>query len=123
MNKYLFLYFILNISISLCFNPILQGNWIPNSNYSHHSTDNLYFVFEHFRHGARSPCEGQFINKKDELGGNWESYGTLTKEGIKQQFLLGKKNRKHYKHFISKEYIPNEIRVYSTNYNRTIMSA
>ena len=123
MNKYLFLYFILNISISLCFNPIPKGNGIPNSNYSHHSTDNLYFVFEHFRHGARSPCEGEFINKKDELGGNWESYGTLTKEGIKQQFLLGKKNRKHYKHFISKEYIPNEIRVYSTNYNRTIMSA
>ena len=121
MNKYFYL--ILNFAISLCFNPLPNGNGILNSNYSHLSTDNLYFVFEHFRHGARSPCEGTFINKMDELGGKWENYGSLTNIGIKQQFLLGKLNRKHYDNFISKEYNPIEIKVYSTNYNRTIMSA
>ena len=121
MNK--FFYFISNLVITLCFNPLPSGNGILNSKYSHQSTDNLYFVFEHFRHGARSPCEGTFINKTDELGGKWENYGALTNIGIKQQFLLGKKNRKYYNNFISKEYNPNEIKVYSTNYNRTIMSA
>ena len=121
MNKYFYL--ILNFAISFCFNPLPNGNGILNSNYSHLSTDNLYFVFEHFRHGARSPCEGTFINKMDELGGKWENYGSLTNIGIKQQFLLGKLNRKHYDNFISKEYNPIEIKVYSTNYNRTIMSA
>jgi len=121
MNKYF--YFFLNLALIICFNPIPDGNGILNSKYEHHSSDNLYFVFEHFRHGARSPCEGKFINKTDDLKGKWEAYASLTQVGIKQQFLLGKKNRKHYKDFISKEYIPNEIKVYSTNYNRTIMSA
>lgn len=121
MNKYIYL--ILHLVISLCFNPVPNGNGILNSHYSHHSTDNLYFIFEHFRHGARSPCEGTFINHKDELGGKWENSGSLTNIGIKQQFLLGKKMRKHYKDYISKEYNSNEIKIYSTNYNRTIMSA
>ena len=122
MKKYI--YFFLNIvTISLCFDPVPNGNGIINSKYSHHSTDNLYFIFEHFRHGARSPCEGTFIKQTDEFGGKWDNYGALTNIGIKQQFLLGKKNRKHYKNYISKEYKSNEIKVYSTNYNRTIMSA
>ena len=121
MNKYF--YFFFNLTIIACFNPLPNGNGILNSNYSHQSTDNLYFVFEHFRHGARSPCEGTFINKTDDLGGKWENYGALTNIGIRQQFLLGKRNREHYDNFISKEYNSNEIKVYSTNYNRTIMSA
>ena len=122
MNKYL--YFVFNFVLIICFNPLPEGNGILNSKYSHDSTDNLYFIFEHFRHGARSPCEGTFINKKDELGGKWEEgYGALTNVGIKQQFLLGKKNRWHYKNYISEEYNPNEITVYSSNYDRTIMSA
>ena len=121
MNKYF--YFIINLSISFCFNPLPNGNGILNSNYSHKSTDNLYFVFEHFRHGARSPCEGKFINKRDDLGAKWENFGALTNIGIKQQFLLGKQNREHYDNYISKEYNPKEIKIYSTNYNRTIMSA
>ena len=115
MNKYF--YFFLNLVLTICFNPLPEGNGILNAEYSHNSTDNLYFIFEHFRHGARSPCEGTFINKRDELGGKWDGYGALTNVGIKQQFLLGKKNRKHYKNYISKEYNPNEIKVYSTNYN------
>ena len=121
MNKYF--YFIINLSISFCFNPLPNGNGILNSNYSHKSTDNLYFVFEHFRHGARSPCEGKFINKRDDLGAKWENFGALTNIGIKQQYLLGKQNREHYDNYISKEYNPKEIKIYSTNYNRTIMSA
>ena len=121
MIKYLC--FLLGISITLCFNPLPDKNGKLNSNYSHKSTNNLYFVFEHFRHGARSTCNGKFVNHKDELGGIWKNFGSLTQVGIKQHYLLGKKLRKYYDNFISKEYNPNEIKIYSSNYNRTIMSA
>ena len=55
-------------------------------------------------------CEWEYIKKKDELGGKWdEGFGALTNIGIKQEFLLAKINRKHYKNYISEEYNPNDI--------------
>jgi len=120
----IFLYFvILKVYLSLDFNPIPEGNGKLNSHYAHKSTKNLYFIFEHFRHGARSPCRGGFVNKTDDIGGKWTNYGSLTKVGIKQHYKLGLRNRKYYNGFISKEYKPEEIKVYCSNYNRTIMSA
>ena len=120
----IFIYFvIINIYLSLNFKPIPKGNGKLNSLYAHKSTNNLYFIFEHFRHGARSPCNGGFVNKTDDLGGKWTDYGSLTKVGIKQHYNLGIRNRKYYDGFISREYIPEEIKVYCSYYNRTIMSA
>ena len=120
----IFLYFvIIKLYLSLDFKPIPKGNGKLNSQYAHNSTDNLYFIFEHFRHGARSPCSGGFVNNTDDLGGKWTNYGSLTKVGIKQHYNLGIRNRKFYDGFISREYNPEEIKVYCSNYNRTIMSA
>ena len=123
MKILLLCFLIIKISFSSKFDPLPKENGILNTPYSHKSTDNLYFIFEHFRHGARSPCNGKFINNTDELGGKWQNYGSLTKVGIKQQYLLGIKHRKYYNNFISKEYNPKEIKIYCSNYNRTIMSA
>ena len=122
MKLYLF-FIVFEFIYSSKFNPLPKGNGILNSPYAHKSVDNLYFIFEHFRHGARSPCNGEFINNTDELGGKWQNYGTLTKVGIKQHYLLGIKNRNRYKNFISNQYNSNEIRIFSSSYNRTIMSA
>ena len=122
MKIFLFLFFT-KIILSVCFIPIPKENGILDSPYSHKSTDNLFFILEHFRHGARSPCNGEFINNTDELGGKWQNYGALTKIGVKQHFLLGKENRKRYNNFISNYYDPKEIQIYSSNYNRTMMSA
>ena len=120
----IFLYLsLIKIYFSLDFNPLPKENGILNSQYAHNTTNNLYFIFEHFRHGARSPCNGGFIDYKDDLGGKWENYGSLTKLGAKQHYLLGLRNRKYYDGFISREYNSNEIRVYCSNYNRTMMSA
>ena len=115
--------FFIKLIFSVGFIPIPKENGILDSPYSHTSTDNLFFILEHFRHGARSPCTGEFINNTDELGGKWQNYGALTKIGIKQHFLLGKENRKRYTNFISKYYNPKEIKIYCSNYNRTMMSA
>ena len=120
----IFLYLsLIKIYFSLDFNPLPKENGILNSQYAHNTTNNLYFIFEHFRHGARSPCNGGFIDYKDDLGGKWDNYGSLTKLGAKQHYLLGLRNRKYYDGFISREYNSNEIRVYCSNYNRTMMSA
>ena len=118
----IFLYFTF-IKFILSFIPIPKGNGELNAAYSHKSTDNLFFIFEHFRHGARSPCNGEFINHTDELGGKWQNYGHLTKIGIEQHYLLGIENRKRYNGFIDNAYNPKEIKIYCSNYNRTIMSA
>ena len=120
----IFLYFVLiKLLNSLDFNPLPIGNGNLNSNYSHTSTDNLFFVFEHFRHGARSPCNGGFLNKTDDIGGKWPDYGGLTNVGIRQHYSLGQTLRKYYDGFISREYDPKEIKIYCSNYNRTMISA
>ena len=118
----IFFYFIF-IKLILCFVPIPKENGFLNSPYNHQSTDNLYFIFEHFRHGARSPCNGEFINNTDDLGGKWQNYGFLSKVGIKQHYTLGQLNRKRYNNFISNTYNSKEIKVFCSNYNRTMMSA
>ncbi len=122
MKNYL-LFLIIKISFSLTFDPIPKGNGHLNAPYSHNKTDNLFFIFEHFRHGARSPCNGEFINHTDEIGGKWQNFGSLTKVGIKQQYSLGLKFRKYYDNFINRVYNPKEIKIFCSKYNRTIMSA
>ena len=115
--------FIIKISFSSQDKYISTRNNILNLEYNHNSTDNLYFVFEHFRHGARSTCEGKIINNTDLLGGKWQDSGGLTKLGKKQHYIIGKKNRVRYRNFINNEYDPKEILIYSTDYIRTINSA
>ena len=122
MEIFLYIFFT-KLSLILSFIPIPKENGILNSPYSHRTNDNLYFIFEHFRHGARSPCNGKFVNNKDELGGTWKNYGFLSKVGIKQHFLLGLKNRKKYDNFISNEYNPKELKIFCSFYDRTMMSA
>jgi len=82
----------------------------------------ILFVFEHFRHGARNPCNHIDKNGKDYLGKEWDFVGELTNVGKRQHFLLGLHNQEKYKNFLLDYYHPKEILVYSTNKNRTIES-
>ena len=83
--------------------------------------ENIYFAFEHFRHGARTP--NRFIDKKKEMdfiNTTWhEGAGELTYLGILQQYLIGTRNKIRYSKFLSSKYNPQEILIYSTNLNRT----
>ena len=83
----------------------------------------ILFVFEHFRHGARNPCNHIDKNGRDYLGKKWDFVGELTNVGKRQHFLLGLHNQEKYKNFLLNYYHPKEILVYSTNRNRTIESA
>ena len=118
--------FLFLLHFSLCnedFNPVPKGNGKFNDKYSHSNSDNLYFIYEHFRHGARSPCMRPLNKGKDLLGAPWPGVGDLTNTGKKQHFLLGKKNRERYDGFINKKLDNNEIILFSTNIPRTKMSA
>ncbi len=85
--------------------------------------DKLRFVFEMFRHGARSPWNGLNASNVDVLGQKWNGPGELTAVGMREHFLLGYRNRMVYGNFLSSNYKVNEIYAISTDVNRTIMSA
>ena len=87
--------------------------------------DRLVFLYTHSRHGARAPTklDSQF---NDMLKEHWTNPGELTGVGERQHYLLGLRNRKRYikdQKFLSETFDPHEILIYSSNFNRTIMSA
>ncbi|KAH7731105.1 Protein PHO-5 [Aphelenchoides avenae] len=83
----------------------------------------LRFVHAVWRHGDRTPS----ILIPSDTGNNastWElGLGELTKEGLAQEYRLGKFLRDRYDGFLSKQYSPFEIYIRSSDYNRTLISA
>lgn len=89
------------------------------------SSRKLIFVSTHFRHGAREPLNLE-SDSVDILGEKWYHPGELTPSGQRMHYLLGLYNRQKYiesEQFLSKLYDPHEIFIYSTDFNRTIISA
>lgn len=85
----------------------------------------LRFVFNVFRHGARAPYYLDNSNV-DLFGNSWENESKLTQVGIRQHYLNGIKIRQKYFQLLNISefnYNSNEIAVYSTDTERTIMSA
>lgn len=90
------------------------------------TVDRLVFLYTHFRHGARAPLaiNDSFI---DKLGEKWTNPGELTGVGQRMHYLLGRRNRIRYindgKTFLKTQFDPHEILIYSSNINRTMVSA
>ena len=83
----------------------------------------LIFVHTHFRHGHRGSSKGGFKGSgKDYININWLTESELTEIGIRQEYILGFNTRIKYINFLSKNYDPNEILVYSTFINRALDS-
>lgn len=83
----------------------------------------LKFVFEMFRHGARSPLDLDDQNK-DIFGNAWHGGGELTAVGMRMHFLLGYRNSEIYGKALNiTKYSTSEISITSTDVNRTILSA
>ena len=82
----------------------------------------IVFVFEHFRHGARSSV---FIDKHntDIYDIKWIGDGELTSVGMRMLYLIGVYIRTKYNNLINKYTSPRELMVYSTDLNRKILSA
>ena len=86
--------------------------------------DRLVFLYTHFRHGARAPLaiNDSFI---DKLGEKWTNPGELTGVGQRMHYLLGRRNRIKYiknEEFLSSQFDPHEILIFSSNINRTMVS-
>lgn len=87
------------------------------------SENKVIFVFQHYRHGARSPSD-LFEDDLDIIKEKWSSLKELTNVGIRQSYLLGHFIRNKYPNLINyNKYNPKEIEVISTLTNRTLMSA
>ena len=86
------------------------------------TNEEIVFVFEHFRHGARSSV---FIDKEntDMYDIKWIGDGELTSVGMRMLYLIGVHIRTKYSNIINKNTSPKELLVYSTDLNRTILSA
>ena len=84
--------------------------------------EEIEFVFEHFRHGARSSV---FVNKEymDMYDIKWIGDGELTSVGMRMLYLIGVHIRNKYNNIINKNTSPKELLVFSTDLNRTILSA
>ena len=84
--------------------------------------DELLFVVEIVRHGARS--EIAVMSFYEDI--TWpEGPGQLTSSGMREHYLLGKALRKEYVDggLLSGNFTPEELYIRSTDVNRTIMSA
>nr|XP_023017902.1 lysosomal acid phosphatase-like isoform X2 [Leptinotarsa decemlineata] len=85
--------------------------------------DELISVAVFFRHGDRSPTKSFPNDKYFDLRYWPMGFGQLTEYGIDRQYKLGQWFRSRYNSFLSEEYSPNDIHVYSTDVDRTLMSA
>lgn len=88
--------------------------------------DRLIFVLTHFRHGARAP-QKYFDDKLkvDYALEKWDSPGELTAMGKRMHYALGLRNRERYitnTSFLSPKFDPHEMLIYSTRFNRTLLS-
>ena len=95
---------------------------------SDESTDKLIFVATHFRHGARAP-QGYIdtVKRLDYALESWDNPGELTGMGKRMHYLLGLRNRERYinktfENFLSPNFDPHEILIYSSALNRTLLS-
>ena len=113
---------LISVSLENKINPLPEGNGKLNDEYSHQDQDNLFFAFLNCRHGVRTPLY-LIDNHRDMLGGKWLKDSMLTELGKKQHYEIGVKTKKRYSNFISNEYDPKELLIYSTHKERAIMSA
>lgn len=80
------------------------------------------YIAEVCRHGARSP----WAYAPWDNDGRWTASEQITPSGLRMQYLLGYELRNRFilqEQFLSQNYRDGEVYAYSTDYNRTIMSA
>ena len=86
------------------------------------SAEKLIFTLDLIRHGDRTP-----IRVIPAIPYKWKiGLGQLTAEGMRQEYELGKQFRKHYideTHLLPANYQQESMYVFSTDVERTLMSA
>ena len=83
----------------------------------------IIFVFEHARHGTRTPPFNEDSTYIDQYGTKWEGNGELTPIGKRINYVLGIQNRIKYSSLLDfSKFNPKEIQIFSTNSVRTLKS-
>ena len=83
----------------------------------------IIFVFEHARHGTRTPPFHEDSTYIDQFGTKWEGDGELTAVGKRMHYVLGIQNRIRYSSLLNFTKLnPKEIQIFSTNSVRTLKS-
>ena len=83
----------------------------------------IIFVFEHVRHGTRTPPFDEDSTYIDQFGTQWEGNGELTAVGKRMHYILGVHNRLKYPSLIDFNKLnTKEIQIFSTNSIRTLRS-
>jgi hypothetical protein len=80
------------------------------------------YIAEVCRHGARSP----WAYAPWDNDGRWTAPEQITPSGLRMHYLMGYELRNRFviqEQFLSQNYRDGEVYAYSTDYNRTIMSA
>ena len=91
--------------------------------YQNKINSKIIFVFEHARHGTRTPPFNEDSNYIDQFGTKWEGNGELTAIGKRMHYILGIQNRIKYSSLIDfSRFNPKEIQIFSTNSVRTLKS-
>lgn len=90
------------------------------------TTQELRFVFEMLRHGARAPTDNLDGNSEDWFGFKWSGVKELTNVGLRQSYLTGYSDYLRYirdKKFLSETFDPREVYLISTDSHRTLLTA
>ena len=83
--------------------------WLVNA-------EEIIFVVEVARHGAREPLHGHDWYKPDQLH-------ALTPQGVRQHCIIGRELAHRYSAILPDEYDPSLVYARSTDTSRTIKSA
>ena len=87
------------------------------------SFSKIIFVFEHVRHGTRTPPFSENSDYIDQFGTKWAGDGELTVIGQRLHSILGIQNRIKYSSLLNFSKLnPKEIKIISTNSIRTLKS-
>ena len=90
-----------------------------------YKNEELIYAQFYIRHGARTPTT-LFENGEDRLKEKWPGRGEITGVGQRMEYLLGLRNRRRYitdkYKFLSEKYDPQELLIFSSDKNRTILS-
>ena len=113
MNNLVFLNYVIILNI-------FNFNFVNNE---------IIFVYEHSRHGARGSIN---VNKSllknnsffDEYNSHWIGNGELTLKGKMQQYILGIRNRYKYPNLLNySKFNPKELLIHVTSITRVQESA
>lgn len=80
------------------------------------------FVFELATHGARAPDSSLNEKKYDIFGHKWDGDGDLTLVGMRQDYLLGLRNRHKFRRYLSKKFKATDVYMITCDLERTLMS-